>query len=119
MNNSIDKINEMLWTNATIDAYKTLKNTDGWLKCPACNQHPRVWEYDFGRKAACQCGERYKPSGVSVEGAGDVFIRTGSFLEFKENELMDAWNQFINNKGNYFCELCKDEYLCDICYEKN
>ena len=97
MNNSIDKINEMLWANATIDAYKPLKNTDGWLKCPACNQHPRVWEYDFGRHAACQCGKKYTPSVVRVEGCGDVLLRTGSFLEFEEDELKNAWNDYINN----------------------
>ena len=82
--------------------YKTLEdspyigNVEDWLECPKCKTKPRVWIFDNGEFADCECSDTYDASpakGISIweyhkEHNGDI-------SNFNHLPLMESWNNHI------------------------
>jgi len=86
------------WKTHVIDAYEPLENVEGWLKCPRCGEHPRVWSFDNGRHAKCCCSKLYDPAPVRAESIMSVYKRCdGDTYWYDDDELRKAWNEYIRS----------------------
>ena len=92
-------IDEIRWEWATIDAYVPVPDNEDWKECPKCLKRPRVWIFDNGRYAKCQCGEKYDGARVSAEAIGQYVSRNnGSIVGYNDDELRLNWNTHILNQ---------------------
>ncbi len=91
----VDELEEWRWGMYVIDAYKAPLDFPRWRPCPVCNRRPRVWKFDNGRYAKCMCGGKYDGAHISAEPIGDCVRRTGGFAEYKDDELLDNWNDHV------------------------
>ena len=75
---------------------------DNWDKCPICENKPKVWVFDNGRYAKCDCYELYgkfDQNGekiVSAVSVGDWARKKRDFLKYPFTELRDNWNKRCN-----------------------
>ena len=85
------------WEMATISDYKPLEDCEGWLKCPHCNEYPRVWVFDNGNFARCRCNYKYDRGGAAATSFIEaVYKRRMAYDEYK-NLLRDAWNKHVKS----------------------
>jgi hypothetical protein len=84
-----------------IDSYKPLKNTEGWLKCKYCLEHPRVWQFNNGNFADCKCGEMYQGTIIRAESIMSWVTRhNGSGLWYNGDRMLRiVWNHYVTT-GN-------------------
>jgi len=82
------------WKMATIEAYKPLEDSEGWIACPKCKQLPRTWVFDNGNFAKCLCGGKYD-GGISAPCIIDWCHRDKKPYDEYKHLLRDAWNAYI------------------------
>jgi len=87
---------EARWHIATIDAFKPLKEETDWLACPQCHRKPRVWVFDNGNYARCQCGKKYENSAIEFESIGDYYRRKKTCEGYNQNGLREKWNEHVH-----------------------
>jgi hypothetical protein len=73
---------------------------DNWDICPVCKNKPKVWTFDNGRYAKCDCYEEYTKLDcngeeiVSAVSVGDWHRgNKGNFSDYPFYELRDNWNK--------------------------
>lgn len=87
---------EIKWNLAAGDFYLTVPDEEEWDRCPTCYKRPRIWIFDNGRYAKCQCDKLYKGARVSAECITDYVKRNnGSVVGYDYNELRKNWNKYI------------------------
>ena len=102
MNEEAESLIEKLrWEWATIDAYKPPKDEQNWKACPKCQRKPRVWEFDNGSYARCQCKEKYTGADVSVQSICDYGRQNNwNFTNYDIDGLRKAWNSHVEKSEN-------------------
>jgi len=91
-----DQFEQARWQEATIPAYKPIKDGTEWMACPKCNRKPRVWIFDNGNYAKCQCSKKYDSSNlVSYQSIGDYYRKFKTTAEYDNDGLMKAWNSHV------------------------
>jgi hypothetical protein len=79
------------WEQACIDDYKPLENTEGWERCPNCQEFPRTWVFDNGNFAKCRCQYKYEGGVVAKSIIQAVYKESIPYDEYK-GLLRAAWN---------------------------
>lgn len=82
------------WEAATIEAYKPIKDDEGWLECPKCRRKPRVWIFDNGNYAKCQCSKKYDPA-IEYQSIGDYFRQFKTCEGYSNVGLKNVWNEHV------------------------
>lgn len=83
------------WEFAAISAFKPLESTEGWLKCPKCNEHPRVWVFDNGNYARCRCAYMYDSGGAEALSIIEAVLKRRMPYDEYVVLLRDAWNEHL------------------------
>lgn len=83
------------WEDATIPDYKPLKDATGWLKCPNCQEHPRIWVFDNGNYASCRCRHKYQSGGASALSINQAVRERGMSFDEYRSLLRIAWNEHV------------------------
>lgn len=83
------------WEFATIADYEPLESTEGWLKCPNCNEHPRTWVFDNGNYARCRCAYKYDKGGAEALSIIEAMVKRGMTYDEYKSLLRDAWNAYV------------------------
>jgi len=85
------------WEFATIHAYEPLENTEGWLKCPNCNEYPRTWVFDNGNYARCRCAYKYEKGGAEALSIVEAVLKRRMPYDEYKLLLRDAWNEHVTS----------------------
>jgi hypothetical protein len=81
-----------------LDFYKTPSEWHRWQKCPVCKSRPKIWTFDNGRFASCQCGNNtYDRLNVRAESIMSHVRRTNSLIGYRQDALRKAWNRYITS----------------------
>lgn len=91
---------KLMWRNATIDAYVDPPAGEAWSVCPDCLRRPRIWVFDNGRFAKCQCGWHLGPylaAEVEAEDVVTFYLRNNTFAGYDCDLLRKLWNLHIEH----------------------
>lgn len=89
---------ELRWEYSTISDYVPVKDTENWFECPECHVKPRVWRFDNGCFAKCQCSYKYEDIGkVSYTSIGEYYRSYKSHVGYDHDGLRKNWNMHCNN----------------------
>lgn len=85
-----------------IDAFVDVDEEEHWMKCPACNQKPKIWTFNNGRMTACGCwNDRYDHFSVYAESVMSIFRRCGGNVsEYCSDSLRKNWNEYCSTHVN-------------------
>lgn len=86
---------DLAWEFATSSTFKPLESTEGWLKCPNCNNHPRTWEFDNGNYARCQCAYKYEKGGAKALSIIEAMLERQMPYDKYKLLLREAWNDHV------------------------
>lgn len=90
------EIEQLRWEYSCISAYIPVPIDEDWLECPSCNRKPRVWVFDNGRYARCQCGYKYDPCKVSAQSIWECHnLNNGDVSGYDKDALRKAWNEYV------------------------
>lgn len=94
------RLENLRWSNSCIDSYDPIDVVSDWwggefLECPKCDRKPRLWIFDNGKFAKCQCCEVYGQPMARSESITSVHMRTGNTAEYNLDDLRLAWNKYV------------------------
>lgn len=69
----------------------------GWVACTKCGHLPRLWLFNNGKSAACQCFQRYG-NHVRSESILSKVNRGAPLDDEYCDELRDNWNHWVKTE---------------------
>jgi len=84
------------WEFRASPDYIPPSNPTNWKECPKCGHKPRVWIFDNGRSAKCQCCERYGPPMARAESVMCHYQRCGGTEGYDCDGLLNVWNKYVD-----------------------
>lgn len=87
-------------------------DSEEWLPCPKCGEHPKIWTFDNGKFTKCNCynGE-YNHFSIRAESICSYFSRMKTLKGFDESsDLKKFWNLYCEGKLKENFRPVEDEH---------